>query len=535
MPDIEALLARRDVRRLCRLLTNGDAALRRRAAQALASLAEPASVPSLAAALNDQDAFVRAFAIDALAAIADAPALHTLISAAFSTDRQRSEQAAQALARTRLPLAVAALELRDILTRSDWETLARTSGELARQVLRLVLHTQQYNAWPSAKRKAILEQAVRLGVQPGEAHSRELATKGIFLSGVHTIGDLLQGINSPKPAVRIAAAERLAASKIRWAKGPLLRRLKHEMSDPANRAVSAALARALVDLGSTRGLALFQARLNHPESREIVHAADLLAQTGTPQAAEMLFRHALSLSPQGPPRGLPAVLAALEHMGPPAVDALLPHAADQRARLLLIEVIARSRHPLAVYYLGQLAAEPDPDIQRTALDALAGLGSTEAADVLYELSGKVERGWLLRALNSIPQANALTYLRALAPQATTLEIHFDPGEDDQYRRFSAQIVQEHYFGEGVGFGWRAISARAGLEPSDSYYLSIFLGIDLAAGETRLKLSRPPARYGEQGDAYLAALTLSPGTHHRFRLSIDRFFNRLLISALEAPG
>ena len=80
-PNVDKLLAKRDVNKLIKALGYKDASVRKSAAQALGSLHDVRAVEPLSAALKDGDKHVRGWSADALGKIGDARAEASLLAA----------------------------------------------------------------------------------------------------------------------------------------------------------------------------------------------------------------------------------------------------------------------------------------------------------------------------------------------------------------------------------------------------------------------------------------------------------------------
>ncbi len=525
---VERLLRRKNVRGLCRLLRHRDVLVRRRAAQALGELADPAGIACLERVLRvGSDQYVIRHAIDSLRAIGSPAAIDALTATAFRSGQQIPRLAAHALAEMSDPQAVAALRLKDILFRNDWDALAAV-GEEARRPLSVILQSEQYTAWPSGKRKQVLAIATRLGVR-STRHSREMLNMGLFVSGIHTIGDLLRGLRHRSPDVRVAAAEKLALTGQDWVNGPLYRRFRREARSGGERSAAIAIARALARLGDDRAIAYYRHRLYHADGAQAAEAARTLAGIGTPQAAETLFWFVASPPPPPAYRNVPMTLAALESIGPPAVDALRPVIAheDPKARRLMIEVILRCGHPDAASLLGQLARDDDPEVQHTAIDALADLNTPAAAETLLGMADDIPRRWVTRALAAITHPDGPEYLRTLVPDITSL--HGTLLGDDRQPMPGAyvQVVKEHFLGEQTGWGWQAVSARAKTDEAGAFAL-VLLTTDRDA-VLRLKVTVPPRRSDEDSEALTADFAPFFGEANHVRAQLDRFFNRLVVT------
>ena len=135
---VERMLAQGDIDGLCRALQEQNPLIRRRAAQALGDLKQPASVPHLVRALRqDKDQYVLRWAIDALRDIGDETAVDALTATVFGSNRQVAILATQALAAISTPQAASATRLREILARTDLSALA--SLDTARQPIKAIL------------------------------------------------------------------------------------------------------------------------------------------------------------------------------------------------------------------------------------------------------------------------------------------------------------------------------------------------------------------------------------------------------------
>jgi HEAT repeat protein len=525
---VERMLARGQVQGLCRALHDRNALVRRRAAQALGEMGQPEGVPCLHRALSrDSDQYVVRWSIEALAAIGGTEAVEALALGMFSTRRQIVSRAGQALAEMDDPLAQVAITLRDILTQNDWGALREQSGYEVRRMLGVILRSEQYQGWPSAKRKQVLNFAVGMGETPPDTTRRDLAQMGVFVSGVHTVGDLVRSLGQRSPEVRIAAAGKLATGEQRWVVGPLYRRFRREARPGGEQQVAVAYARALDQLGDTRAVGFYKSQLYQAEGPRAAEAARRLAEIGTPAAIQTLFRFVAQPPPPPAYRNVAVVLSALESTGPAATAALSPLAEHDSAavRRLLVDVIERSGSPEAIPMLAKLCLDGDPDVQRSALDALAGLDSGEAARQLLALADEVPRMWVVRSLATMTHPEAVGSLRALAPEATTLRGVLLEDNRQPHPRALVQLVEERYFGTEAGWSWQAISARAKTDAEGMFALTVIGGDNLA--QAHLKVTTLPHQAGVDSETFLAKLPLSKGRFHYVETRIDRFFGRLV--------
>jgi HEAT repeat protein len=525
---VERMLARGQVRGLCRALSDRNVLVRRRAAQALGELAGPEGVPCLSRVLRwEGDQYVVRWAIEALRAIGGTEAIEALALGMFSASQQTARQAEQTLSEMDDPLAKVAITLKDILTRNDWAALREQSGHEVRRTLSVILRSEQYQDWPSAKRKQVLNFAVGMGETPPNTTRRDLARMGLFVSGVHTVGDLVRSLGQRSPEVRIAAAEKLATGDQRWVVGPLYRRFRRETRPGGEGQVAVAYARALDQLGDSRAVGFYKNQLYQAEGPRATEAARRLAEMGTPAAIQALFWFVAQPPPPPAYRNVTVVLSALESTGPATIAALAPliEHNSTRVRRLLVDVIERGGSQEAISALAKLCLDDDEDVQRSALDALAGLDSAEAAEQLLALADEVPHSWVVRSLATMTHPVAVGSLRALAPEATTLRGVLLEDDRRPLPRALVQLVEERYFGAESGWGWQAISARAKTDAEGTFALTAIGGNDLS--QAHLKVTTLPQQMGVDSETFIAELPLTKGRFHYVETRIDRFFGRLV--------
>jgi HEAT repeat protein len=524
---VEANLRRRNTHGLCGNLRHRDALIRRRAAQALGELGDPSGVRCLERALRtDKDQYVRQWAIDALQAIGNATAIDVLAGVYFGGDRRLSALAGQALAALPSKQALAALLIRDALLRNEWDSIEGLS-EHGPRLLSILLNSELFRSWPSAKQREVLNRAVRLGASPPLARRRELAGIGMFVSGLHTIGDVLAGLQSHAPAVRIAAAERLGAGRVRWTARPLWQRFQREIAPSGDRGAAIAIARAMIELGDERAIRFLMDRLSHADSRVAADAARMLVEVGAPAVLERLFQFVVGQTVAPARRNVPQVMAALQAGGAQVAEGLrhLIEENEPSARRLMVEVIARCGHPEATQLLSKLAHDSDPEVQRAALDALAELNSPEAVDCLAALINEAPRKWITRALAAMTIRQAVERLRMLDPSNTTLTGVVMDGRTP-LARARVQVIQFHHFAETNQWGWRAISGRAETDAGGRFGLTLF---SLADDQpVQLKVVTQVQPNGKGGAAFTADLVLAKGQAHEVQAKIDRLFDRLSV-------
>lgn len=528
---VEQLAERGDVRGLCRALRHRDALTRRAAARALGELRDPKGVPYLKRALRDGDPYVRQQAVEALRDIGDGGAVEVLTEAAFSLQAEMAALATQALASLETPQAQAAHRLRDILARNAFDEI-EALGETARQPLAAVLRSEQFAVWPSAKRRAVLDVAVRMGVMPPSNLATTLAEMGLYVSGLHTVGDLLRGLHHRSPQVRIAAAERLAACGWRWVRWLLRWRFRYERSLRGDPRVAAALARALEHLGDPHGVLYYKAQLEAAEGHLASQAAYALAAIGTPRAVETLFAFAASTDTRS---AADVAMNALISIGPSAVDILHPLMADgsPHARRLMVDVIANSAHPAKVDLLTELYRDGISEVQRAALGALAALNSAEAAQALDALASDRPHEAVIRALAAITHPAGPRYLQRHVPHAT---IVFGTLQDSDRRpppRAYVQVLQEqHSVGDVLARGWQPLGPRAETDPEGRFALALLEADNHT--RLRLKVTLLPLRSGDPTEIFEADLPLVIGQTNYVQAQVDRLFERLRVKVEAEP-
>jgi len=522
------MLAHGDIRGLSRALRDSNALIRRRAAQALGELKDPAGVPALAHALQrDKDQYVLRWSVESLKLIGDEAAVDALTWAAFEDRRGLSTLSMQALQAIPLPHAHVAAQLREAISRHDPAALDALGPE-ARQAFDIVLRSRQFETWASGKRKEVLVAAVRAGAKPPARYRRDLIEMGLFVSGVHTVGDLLFGLGHRSSLVRIAAADRLGGTGQRWTTFSLNNRFRRELAAGGDRKVAVAMARAMARLGDPRGFDYYRRLLVSPDIHAASDAARALAEIGTPEAIQALFWFVIKPPPPPAYHNTPQVLTALEGLGIAAFPALegLRKDEDRKARLLLIQLLGRGGHPDVLPFLEDMGRDPDPEVQHAAVDALAELNTAEAASALNRLSDAVPPAWLARGLAAITRPAALNYLKALIPSTTILYGVVQEDNGKPLPGATVQVVHEHFFGENVGWDWMPISARAETDPAGEFAMAVgdFSGTSIP----RIKVTTPVTNEYRQSASYLAEIFLTKGEDNRVRVKVDRFFARLVL-------
>ncbi len=527
LKQIDRLIERGDVSGLCKALGDRNLQVQRRAVRGLAGLSDPASVPALLALLKrETDQYLIQWGLAALGDIDDEAAVHGLIDALFDTRRLNATQATQALSHHSSELSTIALQVRDALVSNDWAALGSLDGE-ASVVLEHLMRSPQYEGWPAGKRKKLTELAVRLGASPPAKHSDELADIGVFVSGVHSLGDVLKGLKNQGPRVRISAAQRLGVSGLKIAVGPLWRRFRQEVQPGGHAEAASAMARALEQLEDNRAIMYYAERL-HSGGTEAPQAARGLALVGTRRAIDALFWFVAEPPPPPAYRNVSAVQTALEGLGPRAVDILsdyVSHPAPS-ARRVMARLVANVGHRDATLWLDELGRDPDGSVQIAAVHGLAKLNTAQAAQTLRELAGIGPREEIVKALAHITDPAGPEYLRALRPDATTLHGLLLNDHREPMAGASVELMGEHYYGGTVGWRWEPVSARMTIGEAGVFAFSL---LDLGhRGKIRMKVLPPEFRRREVDERYLVDLNLLPGHSHRVEARFDAFVGRLLV-------
>jgi HEAT repeat protein len=524
---VKKLLAQRDIRGLGREARNRNVSIRRLAVQALGELADPSSVEVLEqTALHDTDQFVQQRCVESLRRVGGTPeVVDSLTRLMFGPARNLRSLAEQALRTFSTEEAVIALALRERVARNQWNDLDR-AGEAVIRPLSIFLGSDLFGTWPIARRNELLQHAVALGAVPPAGRRQALAASGLFISGVHTVGDLIKGLTHRNASVRASAAERLASAGLPWTARPMYRRFKREIRSDGHPDAAISLARAMFILGDSRGVDYYRAQISQPDSRAAAEAAHALTEIGQQETWEVLFWFVASPPPGSGFRNVPTILSVLEAAGARTVAGLkhLIHHEDVKARRLMVELIIRCGSLEAVSLLGTLALDADLETQHAALDALAQLNTKEAADQLTALIDDAPRNWVLRAMAMITDPTGPANIRRLEPTATTLQ-GLVLMEGKPCIGVSVQLLQAQK-GNQDAFNWRAASARAETDAAGAFALTVF-GIDPEL-PLQLKIGMPVASNRKGGESFLGEIKLFLGKANVIHAHLDQFFNRVLI-------
>jgi HEAT repeat protein len=526
--ELERVIEREDVTTLSHALGEPNVLIRRRAAQGLGELGRPESAAPLGQALHkDKDQYVVQFSIDALQKIGNETAIEALCDAAFGDRRDAAVLATQALAAIHVPAADAAFHIREMLQRNIFEGFEEL-GEESRAALSGVMRSQQFAGWPSGKRRPVLTAAVRLGVVPPRRYYRDLIEMGLFVGGLHTIGDLLAGLNHAAVNVRASAAEKLGESGQRWLTFALWGRFRREARSSGDRPVAIAAARALAALGDQRGIKHYQRMLSGIDVHAAAEAARALGEIGTAHALDALFLYGAEPPPPPAFHNIPQIMLALESMGPSAIDALKNHLDSDsvKVRQFFARILPNSHHAETISMLVQLALDTEPSVQQAALDGLAELNSEESAEAIFNLHTKLPDAMLLDPLAQITHPEGVAYLRELAPGVTVIHGTVIEERGEPLAGGYAQIVQEHYFGKDKGWSWEALTARAEANDEGEFWLTLLP--DEEWDTLRLKITTPHRDNGADSTSYMTEIELIKGEVNVVRARVDHFVARLFV-------
>jgi HEAT repeat protein len=526
--DVERHLEQGNTLALCHALGDRNVLIRRRAAQALGELGHADGVAALTAALQrDKDQYVIRWSVGALQAIGNPAAVEALTAAAFGERRDAAVLAAQALAAIHIPQAEAAYRIREMLQRNTFDGFTDL-GEESKSALIAVMNSRQFKAWPSGKRRPVLMAAVRLGIAPPAHYRRDLIDMGLFVSGLHTVGDLLAGLGHTSALVRASAAEKLGETGLSWTRFLLAQRFEKEMRHGGDRQVAVAVARALAKMGDDQGISHYQKKLAGKDMYQSADAVRAISDIGTPQAIRILFE--ASLEPHAPAgfHNTSQILSELETIGPVVVDTLreIAESDNPAARQRLAQVVGRSGHADALTILKRLCTDPDHQVQQAAFDALARLNSPEAAQTLFDLKGELPTQIIIASLAQFTNAEAITYLRALSPEMTAL--HGVALNDDSTPLSGgyAQLMQERFVDEAQAWEWVAISTRAKTSDTGEFWLAIPEHED--GSPARIKITTVPHGDGTPSETFITEVGLRWGKIHHVKARIDRFVARLVV-------
>jgi HEAT repeat protein len=526
--QVDRMLEQRNLSGLCHALRDNNMLTRRRAAQALGELGDPAAVRNLAYSLDkDRDTYVKQWAINSLAQIGNQAALDVLVNAAFSDQLHVSQWASQALSAVPSQEGQTAIKVRELIHRNDFGGL-KSLGEQASSTLRVVLDSKQFATWPSGRRKEILTAAVNAGVQPSSRFRRDLAEMGVFVSGLHSVGDVLNGLRHRSHLVRVSAAIKLGIIKAAWTRPFIKNQFTREVNEAGNRQAAVAIAQALALLEDSSGIEHYRKLLTSAVVAQAADAARALAEIGTPKALYALFEFAIKSSQPLSPNNVSKPVEALESLGDKVVEILRPIVETKvpRARLLLAQLAVRTNHPDGLTLILDAANLPDKELSHQAIKTLAALNTPEAADVAVKLLGAVPRQWVIDAVGSMTNAGSISQIRWLIPSAVTIKGRLTNDDGSSYANNRVQIIQEHYDDQKGSWEWQSLTPRAETGVNGEFYLSVPTFAPHPV--PRLKVTIPAVPPGQKQENYTADIVLIPGTELEIKAKVDRFVARLIL-------
>lgn len=325
----------------------------------------------------------------------------------------------------------------------------------------------------------------------------------------------------------MAAARKLGEAGKGWTARPLYRRFLKEILAGGEHNVAVAIAQAMAQLGDQRAIELYRHHLSQSDARQVADAAHALTEIGTHETLEMLFWFVASPPPPTGFRNVPIILSAFEAAGPQVTDQLsyLKKHENPTVRRLIVELIARCGAANAANLLHELAQDNDPEVQHAALDALAGLNTEEAVELLCYLANIVPRNWVLRTLAMITHPSGPIILRKLDPSSTTL-IGRITDNHQPLGRAGVQILQEHIDPKTLNTTWHPNSPRTETDNTGRFALSIFN----AGGNVwlRIKIVTPIRTNGSGGEVFTADFMIESGKGYIAEANIDRFFGKLMV-------
>ncbi|MBS3940217.1 MAG: HEAT repeat domain-containing protein [Actinobacteria bacterium] len=335
-------------------LIERDSSLRvRQAALAALHASSPAErVTAVRIALSTPHPDLRRASLDLLGGETD-DEFHLLTAALADPDGGVAQRAAAVLMERPRPETLAVL----------WSQL-RTASGASRVLLLDVLR----NLDAAALR--------RLGTQA--ASHPDPGERIVGVTALAALGDerevsrLVDALGDPTPAVRLAALEALGSHAGVTALAPVLAALR----DPEP-SVRASAVRVLADFEDDAAIPHVVGALDDPAPLVRDAVVEVLGRHGSPQVAALLLGHL------DRPAHQTTVAQLLARMGPAATEALLARIpdADRTQRIVLLQALRAAG--ITDRLTGELQA-PAPDVRLRALELLALLHHTEAADSIAD-------------------------------------------------------------------------------------------------------------------------------------------------------
>ena len=318
-PNVDKLLAKRDVDKLIKALGYKDASVRKSAAEALGSIGDARAVEPLSSVLSDEDLMVAAAARDALIMIG-APAVEPVLGVLKEGDEEARKRAAAALSKIGAP----AVESPLAALKSDDNVVRRTAVE------------------------ALGKMGIPAVVEP-----------------------LLAALKDEDKAVRKSAVEALGELGDAQAVEPLCSALKDEDRD-----VRFGAATALGKIGDARAMEPLLVALKDDDKAVRKRAADALGKIGEPAVEPLLV--ALKDDDMGVQQ---QAQYALGKIGEPAMESLLAALKDDsfvvrsRAADALVKIGTPALRPLLI------AVHDDDQVRRMAERSLMKISDGYEAGV----------------------------------------------------------------------------------------------------------------------------------------------------------
>ena len=335
-------------------LIERDSSVRVRQA-ALASLrtsTAAARVTAVRIALSTPHPELRRASLDLLQGETDEE-FHLLTAALADPDGGVAQRAAAALMDRPRPETLAVL----------WSQLRSTSGP-TRALLLDVLRNLDAAALRRLATQAAAhpdpgERIVGVAALAALGHERELSR-------------LVDALGDPTPAVRLAALDALGSHAGVTALTPVVATLRDP--DPSVRACAV---RVLADLEDDAAIPYVVGALDDPAPLVRDAVVEVLDRHGSPQVAALLLDHL------DRPAHQTTVAQLLARMGPAATEALLARVpdADRTQRMVLLQALRAAG--ITDRLIAELQA-PAPDVRLRALELLALLHHTEAADPIAD-------------------------------------------------------------------------------------------------------------------------------------------------------
>jgi HEAT repeat protein len=219
-------------------------------------------------------------------------------------------------------------------------------------------------------------------------------------------GELLDLLDDPEPPVRMAAADALGRIGDPAAIPGLLVAVEHP-----SEVVRVSAARALGLIGVESAVAPLRLMLLQGKGMEIGVAAEALARIGSPEAIDALL---VALEEPGRSARWHAALAAVEHVGEPAVEPLVARldSQDANVRRNAAQALGWTGSHSASQALAQvLGKDPDAHVREQAAWALGNIGQSSGMPLNRAAQRALDRAQVRDPIPSVQDAAGVALTR----------------------------------------------------------------------------------------------------------------------------